>query len=365
MSESDVLVSRVGRLGRIQLNRPKALNSLTLDMVRRFAAALDAFGEDEGIVAVLVTGAGERGLCAGGDIRGFFEWRGAQENPYKQFWREEYRLNARIASFPKPYIVVMDGIVMGGGVGVSAHGNRRLVTERTRLAMPETGIGFIPDVGGTWLLTRDGGAGLYMALSGATVGAADAMQIGLADLCVDSCDIPQLISRLEQCERPQQVDAALLDAVCAPGQCVLLEHRALLDDVMMQERVEDIIAALVFAGSTFAQEAAREIGRKSPTSLRLTHALLKLAKRSDSLESCLLREFRAACALIDTPDLHEGVRAAIIDKDKNPKWSPATLADVDDATIAALLAGTQDAPPSFERWTQAAMGRAWTEAQQA
>jgi enoyl-CoA hydratase len=365
MSESDVLVSRVGRVGHIRLNRPKALNSLTLDMVQSFARALDELGEDDGTIAVLVTGAGERGLCAGGDIRGLFEWRGAQENPYKQFWREEYRLNARIASFPKPYVVVMDGIVMGGGVGISAHGNRRLVTERTRLAMPETGIGFIPDVGGTWLLTRDGGAGVYMALAGATVGAADAIQVGLADLCVDSCDIPQLISGLERCECAQDIDAALLDAARAPERSLLYEHRALLDDVMMQERVEDIVAALVLAGSTFAQEAAREFGRKSPTSLRLTQELLKLARRSDRLETCLLREFCVACALLDAPDLHEGVRAAIIDKDKNPKWSPATLAEVDDATIAALLSGTQDAPPKFEPWAPSGAGGARMEAQQA
>jgi len=215
MSESDVLVSRVGRLGHIRLNRPKALNSLTLEMVRRFARALDEFGGDEGTIAVLVTGAGERGLCAGGDIRGLFDWLGAGEHPYKQFWREEYRLNARIASFPKPYVVLMDGIVMGGGVGVSAHGNRRLVTERTRLAMPETGIGFIPDVGASWLLTRDGGAGVYMGLSGATVGPADAIFLGFADLCIDSGDIVRLISCLEQCERPQDVDAALQELPAA------------------------------------------------------------------------------------------------------------------------------------------------------
>ncbi len=358
MSEDDILVSRVGRLGHIRLNRPKALNSLTLDMVRRFARSLDEFGEDDGTIAVLVTGAGERGLCAGGDIRGLFECRGQGENPYKQFWREEYRLNARIASFPKPYVVVMDGVVMGGGVGVSAHGNRRLATERTRLAMPETGVGFIPDVGGTWLLTRDKGAGIYMGLSGAMVGPADAIHVGLADLCVDSRDIPRLISRLEHCARPQDVDAALLDLACATGESVLNDNRALLDEVTTLDRVEDIIAALVVADSAFAREAAREIGRKSPTSLRLTHELLKRAKRSDSLEVCLVREFRVACALLDTHDLHEGVRAAIIDKDKNPKWSPATLAEVDDATIAALLAGSSDEPPRFEPWGRPASGGA-------
>lgn len=228
--------------------------------------------------------------------------------------------------------------------------------------MPETGIGFIPDVGGTWLLTRDEGAGVYMALTGATVGAADAIQLGLADLCVDSRDIPRLISTLEQCERVQELDAALLNAACAPGESVLARRRALLDDAMAGDRVEDIIAALVFEGSPFARETAQEIGRKSPTSLRLTLALLKRAKRSDRLETCLLQEFRTACALLDTPDLREGVRAALIDKDRSPLWSPATLAEVDDATIAALLAGTQEAPPNFEPWARSADGGAQMEA---
>jgi len=365
MNESDVLVSRVGRLGHIRLNRPKALNSLTLEMVRRFARALDAFGEDGETIGVLVTGAGERGFCAGGDIRGLFEWRGAGENPYKQFWREEYRLNARIAAFPKPYVVLMDGIVMGGGVGVSAHGNRRLVTERTRLAMPETGIGFIPDVGASWLLTRDGGAGVYMGLSGVTVGPADAISVGLADLCVDSGDIEGLISSLARCAGPRDVDVVLLNAACAPGQSFLHEHRALLDETMIYERVEDIVAALVFSGSAFSREAARELERKSPTSLRLTHELLRRARRSESLEVCLLREFRVACALLGTHDLQEGVRAAIIDKDKNPSWSPRTLAEVDDATTAALLAGTEDEPPAFETWGRSEAGRVWMQARPA
>jgi len=361
MSDDEVLVSRLGRMGHIRLNRPKVLNSLTLDMVRQFARALDEFGEDEETIGVLVTGAGERGLCAGGDIRGFYEWRGASENPYKQFWREEYRLNARIASFPKPYVAVMDGVVMGGGVGVSAHGNRRLVTERTRLAMPEVGIGYIPDVGATWLLTRDRGAGLYMGLSGVTVGPADALHVGLADLCVASHGIPRLVSCLEGCRRSEELDAALLSATIAPGESVLQQHCALLDAVMMLDRVQDVIAALIAVGSLFAREAAHEIMRKSPTSLRLTHELLKRAKRSDDLETCLAREFRVACALLDTHDLREGVRAAIIDKDKRPKWSPATLAEVDDATIQALLAGTNGEALKFEPWRRSGSSVAWAE----
>ena len=163
MSETDLLISRVGHLGSIRLNRPKALNSLTLGMVRDFTRALDEFGSDAGVYAVLVMGEGERGLCAGGDIRALYDLPGGERNSFKAFWREEYELNARIASFPKPYVVLMDGVVMGGGVGISAHGNRRVATERTRLAMPETGIGFIPDVGGSWLLTAMAGRRVHGA----------------------------------------------------------------------------------------------------------------------------------------------------------------------------------------------------------
>ena len=209
MSETDLLISRIGHLGSIRLNRPKALNSLTLGMVRGFARALDEFGLDASIHAVLVTGEGERGLCAGGDIRALYDLPAAERDSFKAFWREEYELNARIASFPKPYVAVMDGVVMGGGVGVSAHGNRRVATERTRLAMPETGIGFIPDVGGSWLLTRDGGAGVYMALSGASVTAADAIHVGLADLMINSGDIARLRQSLAEIGGAEDVDLVL------------------------------------------------------------------------------------------------------------------------------------------------------------
>ncbi|MGA8170139.1 MAG: 3-hydroxyisobutyryl-CoA hydrolase [Methylocystis sp.] len=350
MSETELLISRIGHLGSIRLNRPKALNSLTFGMVRSFSRALDSFGLDPGVHAVLVTGEGERGLCAGGDIRALYDLRGAERDAFKAFWREEYELNARIASFPKPYVVVMDGVVMGGGVGISAHGNRRVATERTRLAMPETGIGFIPDVGGSWLLTRDGGAGVYMALSGASVTAADAIHVDLADLLIDSSDIPRLRDDLGRIERVEDVDKVLSSLTRAPGEGALARHKPLLDVAMAQDRVEDIIAALEADGSDFARHAASEIARKSPTSLRLTHELLKRASRADDLQSCLVNEFRVARRLLQSHDLFEGIRAAIIDKDREPRWSPATLAQVEDETIAAMLRGNGDAEPAFHPW---------------
>ena len=306
-----------------------------------------------------MTGEGERGLCAGGDIRALYDLPGAERDSFKAFWREEYELNARIASFPKPYVAVMDGVVMGGGVGVSAHGNRRVATERTRLAMPETGIGFIPDVGGSWLLTRDGGAGVYMALSGASVTAADAIHVGLADLMINSGDIPRLRREFGGGSKAaEEVDLVLSDLARAPNEGVLERHKPLLDAAMAHDRVEDIIAALDGCDCEFARRAARELEQKSPTSLRLTHELLKRASRSESLQSCLVNEFRVACRLLQSHDLFEGIRAAIVDKDRRPRWSPATLAQVEDETIAAMLRGDGEAEPVFRPWPAAAW-RGW------
>jgi enoyl-CoA hydratase len=346
MSEEELVVARNGALGSIRLNRPQALNSLTLNMVRLFTQALEAFAADDAICAVLVTGAGERGLCAGGDIRDLYFSRGAADNPYKTFWREEYRLNARIAEFAKPYVVVMDGVVMGGGVGVSAHGSHRLVTERTRLAMPETGIGFIPDVGGTWLLTRrPGGAGTYMALAGAVVAAADVLHVGLADMVISSGDLQKIEAQLARIRTAADVDGTLAHFAQEPGASALEINKAILDATMDRERVEDVISALQASGDAFAKEAAAIIATRSPTSLELTHALLRRAAVADNLKACLTNEFRAACGLLQTHDLYEGVRAAIIDKDRTPRWEPATLAEVEDGAIAELLEGTGDAEP--------------------
>jgi enoyl-CoA hydratase len=345
--EEELLVSRERRLGRIRLNRPKALNSLTLNMVRRFTQALVDFAADPDIVAVLVTGEGERGLCAGGDIRALYESRSGAADDYKTFWREEYALNARIAAFPKPYVVLMDGVVMGGGVGVSAHGNHRVATERMQLAMPETRIGFIPDVGGTWLLSRGNGVGFYMALSGATIGAADAIHVGLADVTIDSRGISELVERLSFVTSVDSVDATLGDFVAAPLPGELQQHENELDRAMAADGVEQIIGALRASGSTFGREAADEITRNSPTSLKVTHALLKRAMTAEGLETCLINEYRAACSLLEEHDLYEGIRAALIDKDKTPKWRPALLEDIAEISVARILEGRGDPEPDF------------------
>ena len=222
----DLIASREGGLGRILLNRPQALNTLTLPMVREFRRALDDFGSDASVCAVLVTGAGDRGLCAGGDVRILYELEPSQKQLFADFWREEYELNARIASFPKPYVVIMDGVVMGGGVGISAHGNRRVVTERSRVAMPEVGIGFFPDVGASWLLSRAREIGAYLALSATSVAAADAIEAGLADVLIHAADIEPLIGRLATIGAAEDVDIALRRLARHPGSGRLLAAQA-------------------------------------------------------------------------------------------------------------------------------------------
>jgi enoyl-CoA hydratase len=350
MSEEELLVSRAGRLGSIRLNRPKALNSLNLDMVRRFSAALDGFVADDDIYAILVSGEGERGLCAGGDIRRLYELRPEQRHSFASFWKEEYELNARIASCPKPYIVLMDGLVMGGGVGISAHGRYRIATERSRIAMPETGIGFIPDVGGSWLLGRAGALGLYMALSGAPANASDAIRVGLADVMIESRRLPEFARRLEAIEDEKEIEGLIAQAATRPGRGALELHEASIEAAMAQKSVEDIIAALDADASPFAQQAAAEIGRKSPTSLRLAHALLGRAAQTDSLEACLVDEFRVACRLLDSHDLFEGIRAAIIDKDHKPLWRPASLAEVPWEAVAPMFDPSSLQKPLFKPW---------------
>lgn len=353
----DIIASREGRLGRILLNRPQALNTLTLPMVREFRRALDAFGDDDGVCAALVAGAGDRGLCAGGDVRILYELEASQKRLFADFWREEYELNARIASFPKPYVVIMDGIVMGGGVGISAHGNRRVVTERSRIAMPEVGIGFFPDVGASRLLSRAGEIGLYIALSAMPVTAADAIDAGLADLMIHSQDVERLIGELSTIERSEDVDAALRRLARQPGRGQLSSHRRGLAEAAAHEKVVDMIAAFAREGSEFALRAAAEISSKSPMALKVTRALLQRAAQAPDLETCLTNEFKAACRMLATHDLYEGIRAAIIDKDRRPKWSPDRLDAVSDDAVEDILAGDGTPLPTFKNWNSSPYSR--------
>lgn len=340
VAESQTIVERTGSLGRIRLDRPKALNSLTLTMVRDIEHALDAFEADPRVAAILITGEGERGLCAGGDIRMIYEGGRAGTDAPATFWREEYRLNARIARLGKPYVAVMDGIVMGGGVGVSVYGSHRIVTERTRLAMPETGIGFFPDVGASWFLTRqEGELGTYAALTGAQLSAGDAIAFGLADAFVASGELAALIEALAALPAGatgRDVSQAIA-AHDAPAPATVAARRPDIDRLFAFDTVEEILQALRQDGSPFATETLAVLQTKSPLSLKVTLRLLRLGRAATSLETCLENEFAATEAVLRSHDFYEGVRAAVIDKDRNPQWRPARLAEVTDEDVAAFF----------------------------
>ncbi|MGK4904316.1 enoyl-CoA hydratase/isomerase family protein [Streptomyces albus] len=338
-TEPTVLAAKDGRVGRLVLNRPQALNALDLEMVRRVAAALDAWEDDPEVAAVVISGAGERGLCAGGDMRGVHDdVRAGGGAASARFWAEEYRLNARIARYPKPYVALMDGIVMGGGVGISAHGTVRVVTERARVAMPETGIGFVPDVGGTWLLSRaPGETGTHLALTAGPVGAGDALLCGLADHFVPSERLADFSAALAH--TPPQEAVARYAAPAPPA--ALAAHRSWIDTCYAADDIEEILRRLRDSGATAAKEAAEAIEGKSPTALKVTLAALRRARGLHSLEEALEQEYRTSVATLSSHDLVEGVRAQLVDKDRRPRWSPATAAEVSDAEVARHFA----APP--------------------
>ncbi|RMB81071.1 enoyl-CoA hydratase/isomerase family protein [Streptomyces shenzhenensis] len=328
---SDVLFRTDGHAAHITLNRPKALNSLTHDMVLRIDEALMEWEHDPAVETVVITGEGERGLCAGGDIRAIHDdARDGDGTASAAFWRDEYRLNARIARYPKPYVAVMDGIVMGGGVGVSAHGSVRIVTERSRIAMPETGIGFVPDVGGTYLLAlAPGELGTHLALTGAPIGAADALLCGLADYCVPSASLRSFVDDLARLP----VREALGRHVQDPPPGALARRQDWIDGCFSADTVEEIVQRLLAQGAPAAKETAENLLAKSPTALKVTLAALRRARRLGPLERVLDQEYRISCACLRSPDLVEGIRAQVIDKDRDPSWSPPTLVEVTDADV--------------------------------
>ncbi len=348
-STDEVIIERRGSAGIIRLNRPKALNSLTLPMVRTITSALEEFAIDPAIAAVIVKGEGERGFCAGGDIRLLHQSGKEGSDGAKTFWREEFRLNHAISRYPKPYVVLMDGITMGGGVGLSAHGSHRIVTERTRLAMPETGIGYFPDVGATWLLPRaPGEAGTWLGLTGLAVDAPDALHAGFADHCVASSALPVLIdaiAALPASASAADVHAQIKTMATDAGESRLAANRDVIDRAFAGDTVEEILQVLAKESGEFAAESAGVIAGRSPTSLKLTLRLLRAGRTSADLAECLNRELGACLGILYNHDFYEGVRAAVIDKDRNPKWSPASLAEVRSSDIDRFFVPAQ--PPLF------------------
>lgn len=335
MGEAELLVEQRGSLGLLTLNRPKALNALTLTMVHAMTAQLQAWANDTSINAVAVRGAGDRAFCAGGDVRALWE-SGTNKTDYaSRFWHDEYQLNTLIKEYPKPYIALIQGLVMGGGVGVSFHGSHRVVCETTTFAMPETGIGLFPDVGGTYFLPRlHGNCGLYLALTGARVKAADLRHLGLATHVAGFADFEPIIVALSSGRAP--------DDVLAPfaGNEVEVPVRAKAQDIeylFAGESVEAVLAALDRAGSDFARETAATIRTKSPTSLKIAFRQMQEG-RAHNFRDCMKLEFRVTERIQQGVDFYEGVRAIIIEKDNAPKWSPARLEDVSAAAIDAYFA---------------------------
>jgi enoyl-CoA hydratase len=330
----DVLVNVDRGVGRLVLNRPKAINSLTHPMVSTLQAVLTEWEHDDAVNAVLLSGAGERGLCAGGDVIAIYHSARADGSEARQFWYDEYLLDGHIGRYAKPYIAVMDGITMGGGVGVGAHASTRVVTDTTKMAMPEVGIGFVPDVGGSYLLSRAPGLlGLHAALTGAPFDGADAIAMGFADHYVPHDKLADFTETLIA----DGIDSSVASHATEPPSSRLLAQREWIDHCYAAETIADIVAALRGHDAGPANDAANLIATRSPISLAVALEAIRRARKLDTLEDVLRQEYRVSCATLRSHDLVEGIRAQLVDKDRSPKWLPASLAQVTDADVEAYF----------------------------
>src|SRR5215210_7441719 len=347
MAEAELLCERRGPAGLVTLNRPQALNALTHGMVLELSRALDEWADDPAVTRIVVTGAGERAFCAGGDIRHLYDLgKAGRHEEALRFWRDEYPLNVRIKRYPKPYISLIDGIVMGGGVGISLHGSHRVAGDKFQFAMPEVGIGFFPDVGATWFLPRmPGELGTWCALSGDRLRTADAVAAGIATHHVRSDRFPDLLDAV--CGNVS-VDAVLGAFAETAEEGPVMARRATIDRLFAGDRVEDTLARLDGEGGAdgaWATQTATTIRTKSPTSLKLALAQVRRGAHW-SFEDCMVHEFRIVSRIVYGHDFYEGVRAVIVDKDNAPRWRPATLAEVSDEEI-----GRHFAPLPRGEWT--------------
>ncbi len=346
MSEPEVLTRVESGVGRITLNRPKALHALNRGMCEMMIEALLAWRTDEGVKSVLIDHAGERGFCAGGDIRMIAESGAGDASEARAFFKVEYRLNHLLFDYSKPVTAIVDGIVMGGGVGISEPALVRIATERTTYAMPETGIGLFPDVGGGWFLPRlPGQTGVWLALTGARLKAADTVFLGIHShyLPADALDAFRVILAADPAH-PVDVAAGL---EADPGEAPIEAHLDAIDRLFAFDTVEEIFAALEAAGSEWSLAQLATLKTKSPQSLKVTLRQLRLGASLASFADNMALEYRLGGRVVRTPDFQEGVRAVVVDKDNAPRWSPADLAGVTDAAVNALFAPL----PAGEEWT--------------
>ena len=338
MSEAEVLFEERGNIGLITLNRPKALNSLTHGMCVEIKRQLDVWKNLRSVQAVVVVGAGDKAFCAGGDVVKVSKSVQAGTREWRDFFHDEYLMNIAIHEFPKPYISLVDGIAMGGGVGVSIPGDFWVATEKTMFAMPETGLGLIPDVGGSWFLPRlPGETGMYLALTGARIKAPDLYALGIASHVVHSQDINSIILALSE-KHIKCVDCVqvVLDSFHAnPEPAPMVLHYEEIDGAFSGVRVDEILHMLELDESEWSQQQFKFLMRKSPTSLKLTFAQLRRGMAIDDFRDNMRMEFRIVSRTMKGKDFHEGVRAILIDKDNAPMWNPASLDMVSDEAIAA------------------------------
>ncbi|MCG5243688.1 enoyl-CoA hydratase/isomerase family protein [Azospirillum doebereinerae] len=336
MTDTDLIFHRKGSLGFVTLNRPAALNALSLDIVRRFDPQLRAWAVDPTVEAVVVQGAGDKAFCAGGDLKMLYQAGrdaagGLGSAPaIREFFYRQYSLNRLIKRYPKPYIALMDGIVMGGGTGVCQHGSHRIGTERTLFAMPETAVGIFPDVGATYFLPRcPGGLGMFLGLTGARLKAADCLHAGLIDAHVPFASLDGLIDDLANLKAqggalPTAIAAVIEWHAAFPGTPPLQAHRRAIDRCFGLERLEDIFAGLDAEGTEWAAGVLNTLRRMSPTSLAVAHEAMRRGADLE-FEDCMVMEYRLSQALIAGPDFYEGVRAILVDRDNNPRWNPASV----------------------------------------
>ncbi len=334
-----VLFEQRGRLGLITLNRPEALNALNREMCLAIYDQLGAWSQDDGIGVVAITGLGDKAFCAGGDVVGLHAAGRAGSSDWENFFADEYRMNYRIGTYAKPYIAIIDGITMGGGVGLSVHAPYRIATERTLFAMPETGIGLIPDVGGTHALSHlSGELGTYLGLTGARLKAADCLYAGIATHYTESGNVEGLLTALSA--NVDSVTDVMIQFEQPPEQPPELQaRRDAIDRHFAKDSCEDIMASLSM-GDDWAEAQRDLLMRMSPTSMKLTLRALR-AGRDDDLAGCLKREYRVVGNIKAGDDFFEGVRAQLIDKDRKPRWNPSNLRDVTDD----LVNGYFDPPP--------------------
>lgn len=333
---------RQGAIGRITLNRPAALNALDLAMIESMHAALGEWQDDSAVSAVVLDGAGDRAFCAGGDLTTVHRSACGDPALARTLWREEYRLDARIARYPKPVIALMDGITMGGGLGISGHATVRIVTERTVLAMPEVAIGLAPDVGGTLLLSRaPGETGTHLALTARRIGADDAVFCGLADHVVESSRLPSV---LEDLGAGGKIDTIAGEYRRPPGPAELSSERPWIDACYGGEdtTVEEILGRLRGRPEPAARKAAEAITALAPTALKVTLRALRTARTMTTIEECLRQDYRICTRFLAHSDLREGIRAAILDKDRSPRWDPPTLPEVRPGSVARFFAPLED-----------------------